>query len=183
MRVYLRAFELEDYKLINKWRNDNEINENFASNKLFISSERDRKWIEERIFNDKKDISLAVCLKENNELIGYTSIKDIDHWNKCAEWSGIIIGDKINRGKGYSSEIQHMVLTYLFNELGLHRVYAYQLEDNQASIAMVKKSGFKVEGILRQCLFKDNKYQNLLIISILKLNLFLRMLKQFSIIE
>ena len=33
MRVYLRAFELDDYKLINKWHKDEEITEFVGGNK------------------------------------------------------------------------------------------------------------------------------------------------------
>lgn len=167
-RIYLRALEINDYVLINKWRNNSEIKKNFAANSLFISSERDKKWVEDRIFNDRKDITLAICLKENDIIIGFTSIKDIDHWNKKVEWSGIVIGEEKDRGKGYSLEVQKLVLRYLFYDLGMNRVYAYQLENNEASISMVKSIGFEVEGVLRESLFKDNKHQNLLIISILK---------------
>lgn len=168
MRIYLRALEVNDHILINKWRNNPEIKKNFAANSFFVSSERDKKWVEERILNDRKDLTLVICLKENNKMIGFTSIKDIDHWNKKVEWSGIVIGEEKDRGKGYSVEVQKLVLQYLFYDLGMNRVYAYQLEANQASIAMVKKIGFEIEGVVRESLFKDNKYQNLLLISILK---------------
>jgi ribosomal-protein-alanine N-acetyltransferase len=44
--VYLRAFELENYKLINSWRRDEEIYRLTDGNKCYVSSERDRKWVE-----------------------------------------------------------------------------------------------------------------------------------------
>jgi len=42
------------------------------------------------------------------------------------------------------------------------------LEDNKSAIHIYNKLGFKTEGVLRKSLFKDNKYHNLIIMSILK---------------
>lgn len=39
-RIYLRAFEPEDYKTIVKWRNDREIVENFFLGGVFPTSQR-----------------------------------------------------------------------------------------------------------------------------------------------
>ncbi len=41
-RVYLRAFEPDDYRLINKWRNDPEINKYLGGNTFLVSSEREK---------------------------------------------------------------------------------------------------------------------------------------------
>jgi len=168
MRVYLRAFELDDYKLINKWRKDNEITKFLGGNKYFISSERDRKWIEEKIFDNKTSNYLAICLKDSEEMIGYLSIINIDWRNRNAEWGGIIIGNKEHQRKGYSKEAAYLMLDFIFNELGMNRFYGYWLESNKASIQMGLKLGFKQEGILRECIYKNGKYNNLLLLSILK---------------
>lgn len=168
MKVYLRAFELEDYKIINKWRKNEEITKLVGGNKYFISSERDRKWVEEKIFNDKINIYLAICFKETDEMIGYLSVVNIDWRNRNAEWGGIIIGDKEFRKKGLAKESAYLMLDYIFNELGLHRFYGYWLTSHKKSIQMGLKLGFKQEGILRECLYKNNKFNNLNILSILK---------------
>lgn len=168
MRVYLRAFELDDYKLINMWRKDEEDYKLVAGNKYFVSSEKDKKWVEEKIFNDAKDIYLAICIKENDEMIGYLSIKNIDWRNSKAEWGGITIGERQHRGKGYSLEAAYLMLEHVFCELGLNRFYGYWLEANKGSIIMGKKLGFKQEGVLRDFVYKGNKFNSVLLMSILK---------------
>ena len=40
MKVYLRALELDDYILINKWRNDPDLSKYLGGNFFFVSSER-----------------------------------------------------------------------------------------------------------------------------------------------
>ena len=168
MRIYLRAFELDDYKLINKWRKDEEDYKLIVGNKYYVSSERDKKWVEEKIFKDAKDIYLAICLKENDEMIGYLSLNNIDWRNRKVEWGGITIGEKKHRGKGYANEAAYLMLDFAFSELGIHRFYGHWLEANKASIMLGKKLGFKHEGVLRDSVYKNNNFNNVVVMSILK---------------
>ena len=168
MRVYLRAFELEDYKKINEWRRDKEITAQTSGNVLFISSEREKKWIEDKIFNDESELYLAICLRESDEMIGYLGIININWRNRNAEWGGIIIGGKDLWSQGYATEAARLMLEHVFFELGLHRFYGFWLEENAASIRMGEKLGFKREGTLRDSVFKNNRFHNQVLLSLLK---------------
>ena len=55
--------------------------------------------------------------------------------------------DYVNRG--YCSEALNATIPLLANELGIHRFEALILPDNEPSIHMVEKIGFRYEGILR----------------------------------
>jgi RimJ/RimL family protein N-acetyltransferase len=167
MRVYLRAFEIEDYKKSIKWRNDQNIWKSTDDNYFFVSSEREKKWIENAIFNDKNNIRLAICLKENNKYIGNVNLLNIEWINRQAEFS-IFIGEKKEWKKGYATEATKLMVAFGFNQRNLNRIYLTVLENNKVAIYLYEKIGFKKEGILREALFKDNKYYNLIIMSILK---------------
>ncbi len=167
MRVYLRAFEIEDYKKSIKWRNDQNIWKSTGGNYFFVSSEREKKWIENAIFNDKNNIRLAICLKENNQYIGNVNLVNIEWINRQAEFS-IFIGEKKEWRKGYATEATKLMVDFGFNQRNLNRIYLTVLENNKVAIHLYEKMGFKKEGILREALFKDNKYYNLIIMSILK---------------
>ncbi|MBN1217141.1 MAG: GNAT family N-acetyltransferase [Candidatus Lokiarchaeota archaeon] len=167
-RIYLRAFEFDDLLLLNKWRNDDEIYKFTGGNKYFISTEYDKKWIEKKIFNKQSNIYLAICLKENNDLIGYLSIINIDYRNRKAEWGGIIIGEKAMQNKGLATEAGHLMLKYIFEEINLNRFYGFWLDNNKASLKMAEKLGFKREGLLRSSVYKLNSYHDQVIMSILK---------------
>ncbi len=69
IRVYLRAFEPNDYILLYKWRNDEEIGHYFSGTLRFTSALNEKKWLEEKIF-DKNNVNCAICIKENNEFNG-----------------------------------------------------------------------------------------------------------------
>lgn len=168
MRIYLRAFELSDSSLIHRWRSNEDIVRNVSGNTYFVSSEREKKWVEDKIVNDYRDMYLAICLKANNEMIGYTSINNIDYRNRKAEWGGTIIGEIEHQSQGYATEAAILMLGYIFEELNLNKCYGYCLEEHAATIKLLKKLHFTQEGILRENVFKNNSYKNMLLFSLLR---------------
>ena len=163
-RVYLRAFEPEDYKTSIKWRNDDEIWQQLGGVKYFVSEAYEKKWVEEAIFNPNT-IRLAICLKENDLYIGNVYVLDINLVDRKGN-SHIFIGNKDCWGKGYATEAYNLLLDYVFCERGFHRIGAHVLESNQASIALHKKCGFRQDGVFRKATFKNGNWQNQLIFSI-----------------
>ncbi len=165
--VYLRAFEINDYKLINKWHNDHEIMKTVVGNRVFISSEKDKLRVEEAIANDKVNMFMSICDKITGEMVGYTSVRDINWRNKSARWGGIIIG-KEHWKKGYSMATGTLILHFVFAELGVNRFYTDYMEGHIISENILQKLGFTTEGIGRQEFFKAGKYQNIVRVSLLK---------------
>lgn len=165
-RIYLRALELEDYKISVRWRNDDEIWSMLGGRKYFVSEAYEQKWVNDAIVNSK-DIRLAVCERSNNRYIGNVYLTDINYINRSAE-SHVLIGEREFWGKGLATEAYILLLEYAFKELNLNRVEAFVLENNVASIKMHEKVGYKKEGVLRQRVYKNGLYQNQIILSLLK---------------
>jgi RimJ/RimL family protein N-acetyltransferase len=97
-RVYLRAFEAEDYKTTLKWRNDTEIWNMVVSRRFFVSAETEKQWINNTMQDNANNVKLAVNLKENNKHIGNVYLTDIDWFNRSA-LLGKLIGEKELWGK------------------------------------------------------------------------------------
>jgi [ribosomal protein S5]-alanine N-acetyltransferase len=167
-RVFLRALETNDYILINRWRNNPEINHYLGGNVFLVSSEREKKSVEDKIFDDSKNIYFAICDIISNELIGFSSINNIDLRNLKAQWGGSLIGDKEYIGKGYGKESAALMLNFLFNQYPINKCYAYCLEDHPATIKLFLSFGFTQDGILRQDVFKHGEFKNILLFSILR---------------
>ncbi len=165
-RIFLRAFEPEDYKTTHSWREDKEILNGIVGMKYFVSCEYEKKWINDAIF-DKNSLKLAICQKTTNEHIGNVYLNMIDHVNKNCTF-GIILGKKNFWGQGFGSEATLLMLEHAFYELGMVRVSSRQLLTNQSSIRLHEKCGFKHEGILRKAVFKNGEYQDLNLMSILR---------------
>lgn len=52
--------------------------------------------------------------------------------------------------KGYAREAMASGISLMFDELSLHRIEAYVMEENAPSIRLLKALGFQYEGICRQ---------------------------------
>lgn len=165
-RVYLRALELDDYKKSIKWRNDDSIWDIVSGPKYFVSEAYEKKWIEDAVF-DRSKISLAICLKENNEHIGNTYLKDIDWINRSAH-APSLIGEKKYWSLGLGTEARILLLHFAFYERGFNRIWAHILEDNIGSQRMFEKCGFKIEGVLRQSVYKNGEFRDQVFMSVLR---------------
>lgn len=166
-RLYFRAFEHDDLNFINTLRNSDKVYSLTCSNKYFISSVRDKNWIEDKIFNNKSQLYLMVCTKLEREPIGYIALTNIDYLNRKARFGGIVIAQEFS-GKGYGTETTKMILNHVFEEMNLNMFYGYWREDHLASIRMAEKNGFKKDGLIRDFVYKQGKYHNAFIMSILK---------------
>jgi RimJ/RimL family protein N-acetyltransferase len=135
--------------------------------KYFVSSEYEKKWIEDAINNNQNQVKLAVCLRENDEHIGNVYLNNINWFNRSGDF-GLLIGEKEHWGKGYGEELTLLMLNHAFYDLGLIRIESRQLLTNKASIKVHKKCGFKNEGILRKAVYKNGEYRDLNLMSIIR---------------
>jgi len=79
------------------------------------------------------------------------------------------IGIQINvgeRGKGYGTAIFRMLGRYMFNERRMHKWNSAYVEGNAGSAALHKKIGFEIEGVRKDIMFINGKYQNEVIVGI-----------------
>lgn len=170
LKVYLRAFEYDDLNQINIWHNNNDMNSLTGGNRFFVSSVFDKKWLEDKMMNNINNVYCAVCITESGKMIGFISLNDIDYRNRKAHWGGMLIGDVEERKKGYATSAAYLMLKFGFEELNLNKITGYWLEDNVSSLLIGKRLGFQEEGKLNEEVFKNNKYNNLIIMSLFKEN-------------
>ena len=71
-------------------------------------------------------------------------------------------------GHGYAAEAVKRVLSFAFQELGLHRVEARYLDGNQASRRTMERVGMTFEGVMRDAMIVKGRYQSVGICSILR---------------
>lgn len=88
--------------------------------------------------------------------VGSTSLKRIDLEGRKAELGYWIAPDQ--RDNGYATEAADLCLTHAFDELGLHKVWARTVGDNEASNRVLEKLGFRREGVLREHWYGFERY-------------------------
>ena len=80
--------------------------------------------------------------------IGNIRLSAIDRKNARCEIA-ILIGDKMQWGKGIAPVAIELASRHAFKKLGMRKISAIILEPNRASLRTFKKAGFAAEGILR----------------------------------
>ncbi len=149
-----------------EWINDDEAIKYSLSLFAKISTKNEiQNWFTELI-NNKKDLNLGIFIQSSNQLIGYAGICNISETNKSGEYF-IFIGDKTKWGKGIGAEVTKEVLKTGFEKYALNRIMLTVSEPNIAGLKAYSKAGFKQEGRLRQAAFRDNKFHDKIIMSVL----------------
>jgi len=165
-KVYLRPLEREDAPLFVPWVNDAEVTRTLAMFYRPINLQAETDFVE-RIYKSEHDVVLGIALKDTDVLIGITGLHQMDFKNRHAVF-GIFIGEKSEWGKGYGTEVTALVTDYAFATLNLNRVGLQVYEDNERGIKAYESVGFKQEGVLRQMMYREGRYWNVLIMSILR---------------
>lgn len=158
--VYLRPITSEDTELIVKWRNQDNVKKYFFYRGEFTAESHER-WLEERVKTGQV-IQFVVCLKENDRPVGSTFLRDVDMVHNKAEF-GFFLGEEEVRGRGIGKEILNLTVNYAFEVVGLHRVYARAYETNKPSVGSFLSCGFTREGLLKDSVFADGAYQDVVV--------------------
>ncbi len=165
-KVYLRPLEHEDAPLFVPWVNDTEVTRTLEVFYRPINLQTEVDFIE-RIYKSEHDVVLGIVVKETDALIGITGLHQMNFKNRRVVF-GIFIGEKSAWGKGYGTEATALITGYAFETLNMNRVGLEVYEDNERGIKAYERVGFKREGILRQMMYREGRYWNVIIMSILR---------------
>ena len=98
--------------------------------------------------DNSKDLMLAIVLKDNNKVIGGTSIQNINIKDGTAG-GGIWLNEKYQKN-GYGIEAFCLRAKYCFEALNLRRLENGYFYGNEKSRNMQKKLEYKDEGVRRK---------------------------------
>jgi [ribosomal protein S5]-alanine N-acetyltransferase len=88
---------------------------------------------------------MLVCRHDDGAIVGYFTIGEIVRGLFQSAYLGYA-GVAAHSGQGYMTEGLELVLRRAFTELRLHRLEANIQPGNSASIALVRRCGFQLEG-------------------------------------
>ena len=144
------------------WLNDPEVNV-FIETKGNYTMDLLKSYIEKQYKNEV--YFWAIHLKDSNKHIGNIKIDPIKLKTKSGEY-GILIGDKLNWGKGYAKEASIRILKYCFKELKLSKITLGVVEDNIKAALLYKNMGFTIDEIKKDAGIYNNKLCNALRMSL-----------------
>jgi RimJ/RimL family protein N-acetyltransferase len=89
----------------------------------------------------------------------------------CATWNiGIALLAK-ERGKGYGTEAQRLLVEYLFSHTRYYRIEAGTETANLAEQRALEKAGFTREGVVRGACFRAGQWRDMVLYSIIRADL------------
>jgi diamine N-acetyltransferase len=147
--IVLRAPEPGDIDILYQWENDREIWQ--VSNTITPFS----KYILEKYIENAhldiyqvKQLRLMIDVRSENDpplTVGAVDLFDFDPLNLRAG-VGILIGNKNHRNKGYATLALKKIIEYCFDILQLHQLFCNITADNNDSLKLFEKCGFKITG-------------------------------------
>ena len=148
----IRAIEIEDLAIIQKYRNDEILRQYFREYREF-SLTQIKDWYFNMIKDNRFEMFVIVDL-DLDEVVGVTGITYIDWPNKHADVH-FYIGKKL-------------ILNYGFKTLNLNKLWAEIYEIDIKKLNFFEKKGFKIDATLREHYFFNGKYYNSHILSLLR---------------
>ena len=167
--IRLRAIEREDIPRYVEWLNDPEVTAGLTM-RLPMSISDETRWFEGLSNRPVEERPLSIDLKMPDggwKHIGSVGLEGIEWMNRCAGF-GIIIGEKLLWNQGYGTEATHLMLKHGFETLNLNRIFLHVYENNPRAIHAYKKVGFVKEGLLRDAVYRNGCYINILLMSVLR---------------
>ena len=138
-RVTLRTIEEEDAEILQRAYNEpafqGGILFRYPTNQLAIET-----LIEETTEDDTDDFHLLICTDE--QPVGYVSLFDIRLPGSATLSYWVLPED---RGEGYATKGAALVIDHAFRTIGLHRIFAWTIDYNEASQALLRRLGFTHE--------------------------------------
>jgi len=168
-RIRLRAIERDDIPRFVDWLNDPEVIAGLLIN-LPMSNWDETRWFEKLAERPAEERPLALDARLPDaswKHIGNVGLHQIEWVNRSAEF-GIFIGDKSFWNHGYGTEATLLTLKHGFETINLNRIYLHVFETNLRAVHVYTKIGFVPEGRLRQTLFRNGRYIDTHVMSVLR---------------
>ncbi|MDE6054506.1 MAG: GNAT family N-acetyltransferase [Lachnospiraceae bacterium] len=159
-QIYLRPITADDTELAVRWRNEPTVVENFIYRKP-VSRKDHEEWLTNKVFKGLVH-QFIICRSEDAMPLGSVYLQNFEDEHKRAE-SGIYLGEEQVYGKGIGTEAVKLMADYAFGTLGLHKLSARVLAYNMASRRLHEKAGYVQEAHLKDELFLEGKYEDLIL--------------------
>ena len=160
--IELRDLKDEDEAVLFQWRAEPEV-DRWMSDAAFPSHEAHAAWFE----GLRKDPDMAGwMIVRAGAPAGLLTLTGLQSHHCRAGWNWFVgAADARRRGVGRAAQV--LGLDRAFGELGLHKVFAEVMADNDAALKAQSASGFRREGYLRGHVLKNGEPRDVVLLGIL----------------
>ncbi len=165
-KIYLRPLGLEDAPAIFASLSDEESMRLTGTQDSFTLEQVEAFYAKVPEADDRIDYAIVLG-DQSDVMVGEVVLNNIDWENKSANFR-IALSNQSHFGKGYGSEATQLIIKHGFEVLDLHRIELEVYDFNPRAIHVYRKVGFIQEGIRRDVLLWDGKYQSAIVMAMLK---------------
>ena len=161
--VAFREFQERDIDFIYKCKNDEKLNRLIVGQSRHFSYEDAARWVHGCMGEHEEYKFWAVCTNDDEQrIVGWISISDIDYSNSSAFFHGIVIGDKDYHDGFAWIESYLFIMDYVFDVLRLNRLSGSSIignidSNNAAHVFLWTNEGIMRKAVCRGGFFYDVK--------------------------
>ena len=138
--IRLEKFEAADYHQLISWVDSVEMLMQFGGPAFTFPLTAEQL---EKNLSDKKRLAFRVVDVDTTITIGHGEIYIKD--DGAVHLSRLLIGAEASRGKGYGTQLVHLLLAHAFDVLKTSAVSLYVFDWNTVAIHVYKKAGFTID--------------------------------------
>lgn len=165
--IRLRAIERDDLPLLHTFNNDLEVELAGGGDPPMPQSlSRLEAEFDQQAANGGRD-GKSFAIDAQDTFIGICALFNEDNLAHTTEL-GITIGNKSYWGKGFGREALSLLVDYGFRYHNYHKIWLQVHSDNERAIKAYRNVGFIEEGRLRQHVYSNGRYVDLIHMGILR---------------
>lgn len=163
--IYFRPLEPGDGVDAARWLRLYELGGRFASG-LPMSEEGGQRHVES-LTRDERQVAMAIARRADNNLLGVIRIYNLQPQRRSGGYR-LALDPEAPGAEKIAVESTRLVLDYVFETLGLNRLWLHELAGDDVARKRFTRAGFTEEGILRQEAWKDGRYEDVVVMGILR---------------
>ncbi len=161
--LLIRILEKGHLEKLRRLRNDPKTNEHLTSI-LPVNEHIQEEWFRKLCLDDSRMYFAIEDAK--GRFLGMIRCDEWDRINRSIRIGMDIAPEQ--RRKGIATEAYRLFIQYLFEELGLHRIWLLVIGFNKPAMALYLKLGFVREGVQRRAVYRHNRFHDYIMMSLLK---------------
>ncbi len=152
--VNLRPLERADLPFVHVLSNDSQVMRYWFAEPYESLAELTELY--DRHIHDERERRFVI--EDEHGAVGLVELVEIDYIHRNCEFQIIVAPD--HQGRGFAGVATRKVLMHAFGVLNLHKVYLLVDTENHAAVHIYEKTGFAVEGVLREEYFAAGRYRD-----------------------
>ena len=167
-RVYTRALRFGDVPLLTAWAADSRLEEMVGSEFFhdFAHVHRRAPSFLDAVRRDRTQVNMIIATRDADRPVGLVRLFNVHRRHGYAFLETIVAEARALR-RGYGIEASKLIAYWAIDVLKLRRLEAKVYPWNRLSVNTMKRRGWKLEGVLRQAVYHDGDYRDLLVFGIL----------------